>query len=188
MDKTVKGKCNVTLVNSFWKVYTKMETCYPPRITKFEADVDVDKLLCEGRGNGTLTMQITYLTTNQLIKTSTKSVNSSTVMQISITIIKQVWIQCLIKSDQGNDFKDIFLLRTPKPDQNETICVKGIPEYNRTDMDTCSDSNRLPSSKSAYVLGKVVASISFSICLLLGIFILFICIEQLFEDPYMCLC
>ena len=185
MDKNVKGKCNVTLVNSFWKVYTKMEACSPPRITKFEDDVD--KLVCEGRGNGKLTMQIMYLTTKQLITTITESVDSSTVMQISITIIKQVWIRCLIKSDQGNDFKDIFLLHTPKPNQNKTICVNGIPEHNRTDMDTCSDSNRLPSSVSAYVLGIVVASISFSICLLLGIFVLLICIEQLFEDPYMCL-
>ena len=59
--KNVKGKCDVTLLTSFLKVYTKMEACSPPRITKFEADVDVDKLLCEGRGNGKLTMQIIIL-------------------------------------------------------------------------------------------------------------------------------
>ena len=110
MDQNVKGKCNVTSVNSFWEVYTKMDACHPPRITKFEADVDIDKLVCTGHGSSKLTMQIWYLITNQLIKTSTKMVNSTTVMQISITIIKQAWLRCLIKSDQGNENKINFCL------------------------------------------------------------------------------
>ena len=184
----VMEKCNVTLVNSFWKVYTKMDACHPPRITRFESDVDIDKLVCTGHGSGKLTMQIWYLITNQVIKTSTKTVNSTTVMQIRITIIKQAWLRCLIKSDQGNDFRDIFY--TPKSDQNETICVKGIPEHNKTALrtDTSSHMIRLPSSSvHVNILGMAVASISFIICLLLGIFVLFIFLEQLFEDPYLCL-
>ena len=178
VDEHAKEGCSVSLKKSFWKVYMKMEACFPPRITKFETDIAVDNLLCAGRGKGKITMQILYLTTNQIIKTLTQTVNSTAVIEIGTTLMKQVWIRCLIKSDQGKDFKDIFLVQAALPEENQTLCVRRISVYNKTfGMHASSEKTKLNNVAGTErgtvfvnILGIVVASICFFICALLILF------------------
>ena len=104
--------CNETRMKSFWKEYSNMKACQPPKITKLEVeDLGINRVVCEAKVNENTTMILLGLDNKEVIKKINNTFDFVDVLQINTTLIKEGWIRCHVDSIQGQDYRDLFVYR-----------------------------------------------------------------------------
>ena len=163
--------CNETMMNIFWKEYSNMEACQPPKITKLEAeDTGINRVIvCEAEVNENTTLILQDLDKKEVIKKINNTFDFVDVLQINTNLIKESWIRCHVDSIQGQDYRDLFVNRPIA-----AYCVQN----NLTNI-ICVNRDTPKMSSTVTILGAITASVSFFIFTVISGFLIFNLINAL---------
>ena len=166
--------CIETRMKSFWKEYSNIKACQPPKITKLEVEgTGINKeIVCEAKVNENTTMILLDLDNKDVIKKINNTFDFVDVLQINTTLIKEGWIRCHVDSIQGQDYRDLFVYKPIA-----AHCIQG-------NITNTVYLNRDPSvmSSTVTILGIITASVSLFIFTIISGFLIFNFINPLRTD------